>query len=104
MHGGLAAESKSPSGLLLGADLPALMRQVTGVDHTDVGGHVLTQHEGKTMGTVEYRIRSVYGEDRRYVVDPTQAALISALTGRRTLTARDVNTLVELGFTLVQVV
>jgi hypothetical protein len=56
------------------------------------------------MGTVEYRIRSVYGEDRRYVVDPTQAALISALTGRKTLTARDVDTLGGLGFTLVQVV
>ena len=64
-------------------------------------GH--TPHQrGSTMGTVEYRIRSVYGEDRRYVVDPTQAALISALTGRKTLTARDVNTLGGLGFTLVQ--
>ena len=54
---------------------------------------------------LEYRIKSVYGEDKAYLVPFTREAdAIAMLTRRKTLTATDRKALEALGFTFTQVV
>lgn len=52
---------------------------------------------------IRYSTRSVYGNDLHYVVDPHQAEVIGALTGRKTLTSADMLALRALGHEVVQV-
>ena len=54
--------------------------------------------------TIEYRIRSVYGEDRMYLVDPDMAAAIQRLTGCKTVTLGHKKALESMGFKLTQVI
>lgn len=56
------------------------------------------------MNTViEYRIKSVYGKDSRYIVDPVIAGAVKTLTGKMTLLDADMKALEVLGFTFKQV-
>ena len=48
---------------------------------------------------IEIEIKNIYGNELKYVVDPSQARWLSALTSRKTLTDLDIKALKELGFT-----
>lgn len=54
--------------------------------------------------TIEYRIRSVYGEDRMYLVDPDMARAVERLTGCKTVTPCHKKALESMGFELIQVI
>mgnify|MGYP003135196732 CR=1 FL=1 len=61
--------------------------------------------------TLEYRIKSVYGEDKTYLVGANGVegrsafvAAVQSLTGRKTVTASDRAALETLGVLFVQVV
>ena len=54
--------------------------------------------------TIEYRIRSVYGEDRMYLVDPDMAEAVQRLTGCKTVTLEHKKAIEIMGFELVQVI
>ena len=54
--------------------------------------------------TIEYRIRSVYGEDRMYLVDPDMARAVERLTGCKTVTLGHTKALESMGFELIQVI
>ena len=53
---------------------------------------------------IEYRIKSIYGEDRKYVVDKDIAKNIQDLTGRKTLSHLDMVALGNMGFVFEQVI
>jgi len=57
------------------------------------GKRMLTQHHPIT---VEYYTKNVYGISKRYVSNPTQAKLISKLTGNKTISLEHMKTLKEL--------
>lgn len=52
---------------------------------------------------IPFFTKSVYGNEHKYVADPILAQAISALTGKRTIDARDVSALSALGHSFVQV-
>ena len=53
--------------------------------------------------TITFFVRSVYGRDNIYIADETQAALVSTLTGLKTVSNSQLCALSSLGFTLEQV-
>ncbi len=53
------------------------------------------------MATITVREKSVYGNTHMYITDAYFSRLISGLTGRKTVSARDLQLLSELGFTIV---
>ena len=53
---------------------------------------------------IEYRIKSIYGEDRKYVVAKDIAKNIQDLTGRKTLSYTDMVALGNMGFVFEQVI
>lgn len=50
--------------------------------------------------TIDYYTKEVYGKTMLYLADRTQASLWERLTGKRTLTERDMATLTDL--TMIQ--
>ena len=53
---------------------------------------------------IEYRTKSIYGEDRKYIVDKDMSKNIQDLTGRKTLSYTDMIALTNMGFILEQVI
>ena len=53
---------------------------------------------------IRYRIKSIYGEDRLYVVDKNMSKNIQDLTGRKTLSHLDMVALTNMGFIFEQVI
>ena len=49
---------------------------------------------------ITINIRSVYGSELAYVVDPDQQRAIQRLTGRKTLNGSDIAALEQLGHTI----
>lgn len=52
---------------------------------------------------IHYYIKQVYGKDMIYIADPVIASNMQYLTGKKTLTFGDLETLQNLGFTLERV-
>lgn len=52
--------------------------------------------------TIHYYIKQVYGKDMIYIVDPVIASNMHYLTGKKTLSFGDIETLQNLGFELVR--
>lgn len=53
--------------------------------------------------TIPFFVRSVYGRDNIYIADETQSALVSTLTGLKTVSNSQLRALSALGLTLEQV-
>lgn len=53
---------------------------------------------------IEYYLKEVYGLEKFYVADQKLAAIISTLTGRKTLSKSDIGALDLLGFKVKQVI
>ncbi len=52
------------------------------------------------MNLVETYTKNIYGTDLVYIKDPTTAKAVETLTGRKTLTDRDLDALAVLGITI----
>jgi type IV secretory pathway TraG/TraD family ATPase VirD4 len=50
---------------------------------------------------INYHKKSVYGVDKIYINDEKTAASVSKLTGKKTIDARDIEALSELGHLLI---
>ena len=58
--------------------------------------------DGAPMVELRFVIRREFGNPRRYVVDPAEAAAWETLTGRTTIRDQDVAALATLGIEVVQ--
>lgn len=54
--------------------------------------------------TIEYYHKDVYGNDLIYLVDSTASRCIHQLTGKKTLSQKDMNALSGLGINQVEVI
>jgi len=52
---------------------------------------------------IEYYSKNVYGSEMRYIKDKNLSSKIQFLTGRKTITDRDIVALKDLGFELKEV-
>ena len=52
---------------------------------------------------IDYYVKGVFGNETCYIADKHIAEVITNMTGRKTLSSRDFESLKELGFELVEV-
>lgn len=53
---------------------------------------------------IEYYVKSVYGKDTYYIKDKKIAKLIGQLTGKKTVSVHDIDALLQLGHSTMEVV
>jgi hypothetical protein len=59
--------------------------------------------EGSKTMTIHVKVKSVYGNDLMYVVEPGKANLVRLLTGKKTVSKKDIYALRGLGIEVTQV-